>query len=113
MEIWIFYAWAVTVFILSAIHLYKANLGCSGFIIILLFQIWTFIFIVPAEPSISRAINGLEFAFVLGNQVYITFLLFINSALETTIKSFKYKTITSITSMIVLITLWLLFLLSA
>lgn len=110
METWYFYIWAITIFVLSGIHLYKANLGCVGFILLLL---WQLILIFPSfQYSSHRMINGLEFAAVIYTQGFLTFLLVVNAILEYFFKSFKYKGISIVLLLMIPIAAWSLLLLN-
>lgn len=88
MDIW-FYIWAIIVVLLSVIYLYKYDLGCSGFIVVLLFQI----FILSVTYLEDNKVTGIAFSLAIITQSFISTLFLSNSLLETIFKSFKYKAV--------------------
>lgn len=107
MEIWYLYIWAFVIFGLSAFHLYKANLGCAGFLFLLLCQLSL---LLPSFQHIHTRLIGLECALAIYTQGFLTFLLIISAMLESFFKSFKYRSVSVIMILIIPIAAWILFL---
>lgn len=114
MEIWIFIIWAIIVFILAYIHLYKFNLSFYGYVFLLLAQI---LFLsIPFKEEISRGntlslffkINGLSIVYAVLMESLFTIALFLNSVLELVLVSFKEKTkvISRVLFILVLLTVY-------